>query len=87
MPRVPPSILAVLVSGSAALAAVDPAKLPPSAGAFDFDKDIRPLLEQHCVGCHGAEKQKGKFRLDARDFLIKGGEERRRCGARQERRE
>jgi mono/diheme cytochrome c family protein len=24
----------------------------------------KTLLEQHCQKCHGAEKQKGKFRVD-----------------------
>jgi mono/diheme cytochrome c family protein len=74
MPRA--SLLFVVVSALnwTASAAVDTSKLPAAASAFDFDRDIRPLLEQHCVECHGAEKQKGKFRLDARDFLLKGGE-------------
>ena len=27
--------------------------------AANFAKDIRPLLESHCMKCHGAEKQKG----------------------------
>jgi hypothetical protein len=26
--------------------------------------EIAPFFEQHCVKCHGAEKQKGKLRLD-----------------------
>ena len=30
----------------------------------DFEKEIEPFLDQHCVRCHGAEKQKGDFRLD-----------------------
>ena len=29
-----------------------------------FQKTVRPFLEQHCVKCHGAEKQKGEVRLD-----------------------
>src|SRR6187401_1172907 len=66
-------VLSLSAAGSFA-AAVDPGKLPPAAASFDFDKDVRPLLEQHCVECHGAEKQKGKLRVDARDFLLKGGE-------------
>ena len=49
-------------------------KLPPPAASVDFHKDIRPLLEQACVGCHGAEKQKGQFRLDTLDWLLKGGD-------------
>ncbi|MEQ1749826.1 MAG: hypothetical protein ABL974_10415, partial [Prosthecobacter sp.] len=24
----------------------------------------RALIKEHCVACHGAEKQKGKFRMD-----------------------
>jgi hypothetical protein len=27
--------------------------------AANFQKDIRPLLESHCIKCHGTEKQKG----------------------------
>jgi len=53
---------------------IDVSKLPPPAANFDFHKDIRPILETNCVGCHGAVKQKGKFRLDTRDWLRKGGE-------------
>ncbi len=58
----------------AAIADIDLGKLPPAAKAFDFDRDIRPIFEQRCIECHGAEKQKGKFRLDARDYLLAGGE-------------
>ena len=32
----------------------------------DFAKDIQPILQQNCFKCHGAEKQKGKLRLDLR---------------------
>ena len=40
-----------------------------------FHTSIRPALEQSCLHCHGPEKQKGKFRIDALDpDLIKGGD-------------
>lgn len=39
----------------------------PSAGANDFDAEIRPLLAKYCFECHGAEKQKGDIRLDTLD--------------------
>ncbi len=41
--------------------------------AVDFDQDIRPLLQKHCVECHGEKKQKGGLRLDAKIFAFKGG--------------
>lgn len=31
------------------------------AGPADFESDIVPFLEAHCVRCHGAEVQKAKF--------------------------
>ena len=43
------------------------------AVAVDFDQDIRPLLQQCCVECHGEKKQKGELRLDAKIFAFKGG--------------
>ena len=42
-------------------------------GKVDFAKDIQPILQQNCIKCHGAEKQKGKLRLDSRDAALKGG--------------
>lgn len=44
-----------------------------AAGAVDFEKDIRPLLQQRCVACHGPDKQKAGLRLDARAFALQGG--------------
>ena len=40
----------------------------------DFVKDVRPILEKSCFGCHGSEKQKNGYRLDVRDVAMKGGE-------------
>lgn len=41
--------------------------------AADFDRDIRPLLQKHCIECHGEKKQKGELRLDAKVHAFKGG--------------
>ncbi len=30
----------------------------------DFEKQIKPMLAQHCAACHGPEKTKGDLRLD-----------------------
>jgi len=44
-----------------------------SAFAVDFDRTIRPLLQERCVECHGEKKQKGELRLDAKTYALKGG--------------
>jgi uncharacterized membrane protein len=36
---------------------------------------IVPILEQKCYSCHNADKQKGKYRMDEYDLLVKGGKE------------
>jgi mono/diheme cytochrome c family protein len=35
--------------------------------------DIHPILAEHCVGCHGPDKQKGSLRLDSREAALAGG--------------
>jgi len=42
--------------------------------AVDFDREIRPLLQDRCVECHGPKKNKAELRLDAKSFALKGGE-------------
>lgn len=44
-----------------------------SAFAVDFDREIRPLLQERCIECHGEKKQKGELRLDAKVHAFKGG--------------
>jgi mono/diheme cytochrome c family protein len=41
----------------------------------DYAQVIRPILEAHCVECHGAKKVKGKLRMDTLEALKKGGSE------------
>jgi hypothetical protein len=41
--------------------------------AVDFDLEIRPLLQERCIECHGEKKQKGELRLDAKVHAFKGG--------------
>jgi mono/diheme cytochrome c family protein len=51
-----------------------PAELPPATPrAVDFVRDIQPILAEHCVRCHGAEKQRGGVRLDDRKAALQGG--------------
>ena len=50
--------------------------LPPASNPVLFEKDIRPILKQHCFHCHGEEADDVKAGLDVRlrRFLEKGGE-------------
>jgi len=74
------AIVTILASSLIMLNAADKkpdiSKLPPAASKKDltYDKDIKPLLENSCLKCHGPEKPKSKYRVDSREALIKGGE-------------
>ncbi|MDP7013702.1 MAG: DUF1549 domain-containing protein, partial [Verrucomicrobiota bacterium] len=50
------------------------AALVPLGQAVEFDNNVRPLLELHCVKCHGSDKQKGGLRLDTLGQAVKGGD-------------
>jgi hypothetical protein len=47
--------------------------VPSALLAVDFDREIRPLLQERCIECHGEKKQKGELRLDAKVHAFKGG--------------
>jgi hypothetical protein len=40
----------------------------------DSSREVRPLLETHCVKCHGPEKQKGGLRFDTKEGAFKVAE-------------
>ena len=42
--------------------------------APDFNQDIKPILEQNCVCCHGEDKDKGNLRLHSHAMAMEGGE-------------
>ena len=56
---------------------LDASNLPPAAAKQDltYDKDIKAIFEKSCFKCHGAEKQKGKLRLDSLAAVLKGSED------------
>jgi hypothetical protein len=39
-----------------------------------FEKNVRPLLVEHCFKCHGNGKTKGGLNLASRDGMLKGGD-------------
>ncbi len=44
----------------------------PISKNSQFGAKIRPLIQKHCITCHGADKQKGDLRLDTTDFIRTG---------------
>ena len=46
-----------------------------SAERLTFNRDIRPILAEHCFTCHGQDKaaRKSDLRLDEREAALKGG--------------
>ena len=44
------------------------------AGVEFFEKQIRPILVEHCRSCHGEKKQEGGLRLTAHEEILKGGD-------------
>src|SRR4051812_29080401 len=64
--------LTLACTTSAAAAETTPAS--PADLQF-FQTQVRPLLEAHCLKCHGAEeKVKGGFRLTSRQSILQGGD-------------
>ncbi len=55
------------------LALVWAAPSPVLAADLQFNKDIRPILAEHCLACHGPGKKNGGLRLDQPEAAYKGG--------------
>ncbi len=63
------SLLILPAFCSSALAEPDVSR----AAQVNFGRDVWPIFEQHCVGCHGPEQQEGQLRLDTRATFKRGG--------------
>ena len=46
----------------------------PDTESPDFVRDVRTIFETHCYRCHGEEKQKSGYRLDAKSIAFAGGD-------------
>ena len=62
---------AASASGSAAIPADHPERM--ARDLESFDREVRGLLADHCLKCHGGEKTKGDFSVADRESLLKGG--------------
>src|SRR5262249_28887919 len=47
---------------------------PVLSQAVEFETQIRPILAQRCLGCHGPKLAMHGLRLDSRAAALKGGE-------------
>lgn len=45
-----------------------------AAEAIDYERDIRPILEDRCGECHGPDVQESGLRVDHRPTLLRGGD-------------
>jgi mono/diheme cytochrome c family protein len=46
----------------------------PAAKAPRFERDVLPILEAHCLKCHGLEARKGGLDLRTPGLMLKGGD-------------
>ncbi len=57
-----------------ALAAGALATAPLAAAKVDYLQEVKPILTQHCVRCHGAEKEEAGLRVDTAEAIQIGGD-------------
>ena len=73
--RKKPSLCVFAIAGAVFIASPAAFSADPSpADSEFFEKQVRPVLAQNCLKCHGDEKQKGNLRLDSREGALKGGD-------------
>ncbi|MBT4694009.1 MAG: hypothetical protein HOB73_11755 [Planctomycetaceae bacterium] len=68
--------LALLLSAMAITTQADDEtdKSTPAARKISYDKDIRPIFQTHCQGCHQPSKKGGDYVMTDFSLLLKGGE-------------
>ena len=49
--------------------------VPNVQEAYAYNDVVKPILQTKCYSCHGANKQKGKLRMDDSLLLMKGGKD------------
>jgi hypothetical protein len=47
---------------------------PFASAQVDYLRDVKPILTQHCVRCHGADKDEAGLRVDTAEALFLGGD-------------
>ena len=44
------------------------------AADVDYTKHVKPILEKHCVMCHGPDEAESGLRVDAGQLMLDGGD-------------
>jgi mono/diheme cytochrome c family protein/cytochrome c553 len=52
----------------------DDSAKPAKDPLTQFEREVRPILEERCFECHGPDKQKGGLRLDQKEGIFAGGD-------------
>jgi hypothetical protein len=73
VPSPPPRRRVSAIAAAAAIFFAAPS-LALGADTPDFVRDIRPLLDRSCGGCHSGEEAKSGLRLDIRAEAFRGGD-------------
>ena len=64
--------LVATVAGVLLLMAFDHPLSSQSQEKVDFARDVRPILTERCIGCHGPTEQMNGYRLDRRSAALGG---------------
>ena len=67
-----PLLMLTVVSMPQVVCAADEAK--PAEVRVSYYRNVRPILQRHCSGCHQPAKQSGKLQLISYELFQKGGE-------------
>ncbi|HEX5220597.1 MAG TPA: PSD1 and planctomycete cytochrome C domain-containing protein [Verrucomicrobiae bacterium] len=62
--------LAILLSVLVAATANAASPTSPVSAPVDFARDVRPIFNKNCVGCHGGVKRAGKISFIYRDVVV-----------------
>lgn len=68
-----PNFVKKLLEEESAQAVVTEKKRQDENARF-FEEKVQPILASKCIACHGAEKQKGHYRMDKAEAALKAGE-------------
>ncbi len=64
----------LLLSSATLLAAISAARAITPQEAEFFEQNVRPVLVESCIKCHGPDKQKAELRVDSRAAILKGSD-------------